>query len=339
LILEQSTNAQGDFARTSDGLANSTRIMKAQFQDALASLGTNLLPVVLKVVQGLNKMLEAFNNAPPYVQKAILGFMLFLAVLGPILTVVGTVISTISGLVSIAGGLGISMGTVAGAAGAAGTALVGVGAAALSVLGQILLLAAGPVILYLAFKNNFMGITTTAQQLWFLIKFYFAEGWKWLVNAVKGGGTIVMDWFKRMLERVVQYFRNINWGELGKNMMMGVVNGILGGIPAIIAAAAKAGQAALQAMRKALDSHSPSREFMKIGVDSGDGYKIGLMNSVNPNTISKMMAKPVQQMTTAQNTRNTINLSSGLTLRDVDELMSRKIDGFTRQLNRSLGGA
>ena len=74
LTLEQSTNAQGDFARTSDGLANSTRIMKAQFQDALATLGVNLHPTVLKVVQGINKMLEAFKTAPPFVQKAVLGF-------------------------------------------------------------------------------------------------------------------------------------------------------------------------------------------------------------------------------------------------------------------------
>src|SRR3989304_383720 len=44
LIIEQTKNAQGDFARTSDGLANSTRILKAQFQDAAAELGQALLP-------------------------------------------------------------------------------------------------------------------------------------------------------------------------------------------------------------------------------------------------------------------------------------------------------
>ena len=36
LILEQTKNAQGDFGRTADGLANSSRILKAQIQDAAA---------------------------------------------------------------------------------------------------------------------------------------------------------------------------------------------------------------------------------------------------------------------------------------------------------------
>ena len=44
LIMEQTKTAQGDFARTSDGMANKTRIASAQFKDAAASLGNDLLP-------------------------------------------------------------------------------------------------------------------------------------------------------------------------------------------------------------------------------------------------------------------------------------------------------
>lgn len=49
-ILKQTTDAQGDFARTSDGLANGTRIAQAQFQDLTAELGSALLPVILKLL-------------------------------------------------------------------------------------------------------------------------------------------------------------------------------------------------------------------------------------------------------------------------------------------------
>jgi hypothetical protein len=45
-IYNQTTDAQGDFARTSDGLANSQRTLKAQFDDMQVSLGQALLPVV-----------------------------------------------------------------------------------------------------------------------------------------------------------------------------------------------------------------------------------------------------------------------------------------------------
>jgi hypothetical protein len=45
LILEQTTDAQGDFARTSDGLANSQRILAANLEDVKATLGEALLPI------------------------------------------------------------------------------------------------------------------------------------------------------------------------------------------------------------------------------------------------------------------------------------------------------
>lgn len=50
LILEDTAAAQGDFARTADGLANSQRIANAQIEDALTSVGEKLMPVVADLV-------------------------------------------------------------------------------------------------------------------------------------------------------------------------------------------------------------------------------------------------------------------------------------------------
>src|SRR5688572_27380520 len=51
IALDKELNpALDDFAETSGGLANSSRIMKAQLQDAMVMLGTNLLPLVLTLV-------------------------------------------------------------------------------------------------------------------------------------------------------------------------------------------------------------------------------------------------------------------------------------------------
>lgn len=49
-IYKQTGDAQGDFARTSDGLANQTRIMSAQFDNFQAQLGQALLPVVMELL-------------------------------------------------------------------------------------------------------------------------------------------------------------------------------------------------------------------------------------------------------------------------------------------------
>lgn len=59
LILEQTKTAQGDFARTSDGLANQQRIVDAQWKDLSATIGQGLLPVQLALTTALNDLLKA----------------------------------------------------------------------------------------------------------------------------------------------------------------------------------------------------------------------------------------------------------------------------------------
>ena len=50
LITEQSSIAAGDFARTSEGLANQQRKLTAEFQNAVAAAGQELLPTLLDLV-------------------------------------------------------------------------------------------------------------------------------------------------------------------------------------------------------------------------------------------------------------------------------------------------
>jgi phage-related protein len=55
LIMQQTALAQGDFARTSGGLANQTRIMSAQFADVKANVGAALVPFVQLGAVGITK--------------------------------------------------------------------------------------------------------------------------------------------------------------------------------------------------------------------------------------------------------------------------------------------
>lgn len=59
LIYEQTAAAQGDFARTSDGLANQQRILDAQMANLSATVGQALLPVVLAFTSALNSLVQA----------------------------------------------------------------------------------------------------------------------------------------------------------------------------------------------------------------------------------------------------------------------------------------
>ena len=70
LIYQQTSAAQGDFERTSDGLANRTRILTAQLENAKVTIGTALLPVVLelatlfseKVIPIVQQVADAFGS-------------------------------------------------------------------------------------------------------------------------------------------------------------------------------------------------------------------------------------------------------------------------------------
>ncbi len=57
LIMEQTTLAQGDFARTSSGLANQQRILTATWQEGKATIGQVFLPAVTDVTTALNNRL------------------------------------------------------------------------------------------------------------------------------------------------------------------------------------------------------------------------------------------------------------------------------------------
>jgi len=72
-ILDQTKDAQGDFARTSDGLANQQKILAASVENLKASFGTSLLPTMVKVVQAANQVAEGFagNNSNSLSARAI----------------------------------------------------------------------------------------------------------------------------------------------------------------------------------------------------------------------------------------------------------------------------
>jgi hypothetical protein len=66
-ILSQSTDAQGDFERTSDGLANQTRILSAEFTNLKTALGDGLITPTSTVVSSINDgFIPAMKGAIQY---------------------------------------------------------------------------------------------------------------------------------------------------------------------------------------------------------------------------------------------------------------------------------
>ncbi len=74
LILDQTSAAQGDFARTSDGLANKSRILKAQMSNLQTTIGQAFLPVVLAATTAIStKLLPVLEKWAPLIATEIVG--------------------------------------------------------------------------------------------------------------------------------------------------------------------------------------------------------------------------------------------------------------------------
>jgi hypothetical protein len=130
----------------------------------------------------------------------------------------------------------------------------------------------------------------------------------------------------------------MNWAQVGKYIMLGLVNGILGGIPMAVAAAVKAASAIMKAFDAKLDMHSPSGEFEKRGKNSWLGYLRG-WGSMDPNSMAKAMANPVLNQSSSSQQNNAFHFASGLTIRQAREMMEENNDRMFGRLSERLAGA
>lgn len=372
---EELNPALDDFSETSGGLANQTRIMQAQWQNALILLGQNLLPVALQFVNALNSMLERFNALTPVQQKIILGFLGFLAILGPLLSAAGTVISIVSsisgalGVLSTAGislgGIGTTIATVAVPAVAAlGSALLPI----LAILASIILIVG---VLAVAWRTNFLGIRdiiNTSVRFWTnILQAFFAflrgdtdaamehlqEAWSAIMEhiekvfgrleGIRNAWLNFLRWIQNAITDMVRFISNafsrIDWGELGRFLVMGIANGILGGIPALVTAAIDAADAALDAIKERLGISSPSKAFEQLGKFSAQGYQLGLAKAMTAEDIARTMARPVNNLSNSQQQNLTLQLANGVTIRQVREIVSENNDQIMNTLSNFFGAA
>lgn len=63
-LMQATADAQGDFARTSDGYANTIRQFETNLQSLKTQMGTILLPVVNDVIAGVNNLVSSFTTVP-----------------------------------------------------------------------------------------------------------------------------------------------------------------------------------------------------------------------------------------------------------------------------------
>ena len=166
-VMAMSKNAIGDYARTSDGTANSIRTFQASVENLAITLGQNLLPIVTPIIQKATEMVNAFAAADPELQQLVLKIAGIAAVAGPALLVIGKMVSvfgSVSGAIGLLGGKIAELGGMGKAISAVFTAITSpVGIA----VGEITALVAAFAYLMTTnegFRNSIMQTVTTIGQ-------------------------------------------------------------------------------------------------------------------------------------------------------------------------------
>jgi hypothetical protein len=107
LILDQTKTAQGDFGRTSSGLANTQRILAAEIENLQAEIGAALLPVIKELSSFLaHDLIPALKAVLP-----VIGWIAG-AIFGPLITAVKGAIDGIKGLISTVNNFALDFGSM-----------------------------------------------------------------------------------------------------------------------------------------------------------------------------------------------------------------------------------
>ena len=110
-VMSRTKNAQGDYARTSDGAANSLRTLKATLENLAVALGKEVLPLITPLIQKLTAGIKKLNEMDPKTKKLVVTLLGIAAAIGPILSVGGKAVSLAG---SVVGGIGKVITALAG---------------------------------------------------------------------------------------------------------------------------------------------------------------------------------------------------------------------------------
>lgn len=303
LLMEQTKIQQGDLAKTSGGLANSTKILGAQIGDLAIKIGQLLLPIAQQLVGLIQQVVGWFSSLSPEMQKTVVILAAVAAAIGPLLVIIGSLISSIGAIIPI----------VTAVAGVISFPLIMIIGA---VIGAIALLVAAWTSNWGGIRDTVMtvitAISTFISSAWETIKAVFAaavafiqplinafmaalrgdwyafgenlrlywdNAWNLIKSILSGAWTAIVGIVGNLITNVINFFTTTNWGEVGLSIIRGIANGIASGASAIANAALSAARAALAAAKGFLGIHSPSTVFAGIGRNMMLGMALGIDES------------------------------------------------------------
>lgn len=225
LAMMQSGNAIGDYARSSDSLANQSRELLADLKDLADSFGRVLIPVVKDVIKSVRPFFDRLKELSPEMKKTIVVIAAMAAAIGPLLIIfgqmaigIGALIPIITSLGSVFAGAATIFGTVAAVlSGPVIAAIAAVGAIGFVIMEnweevKLFFTALGEFFVatfrYIdQFMQGFLGFSPIeqVQASWQPVKDFFIQLWQEIVIAFDNA----MAWIGKTITKVTDKIKGV----------------------------------------------------------------------------------------------------------------------------------
>lgn len=245
-VMNATKNAHGDFANTSEGAANSLRIMQESIKDASAELGGVLLPVITPIIQKITEMITWFTTLDDGQKRTIVTVLALIAAISPVAGLVSGIATVVGAVIPIIGTVSGAIAILTGAATtgtAASTALANGISFLTSPIGLVIAAIIAAVAL-IATKGD--EIQAVLQKLDDWLQGVFTTDWTTIFGPVLGSilnGFFanvknVWDSIKTVFDGIIDFIRGVFTGDW-KRAWNGIVE-IFSGLFGMIEACAKA---------------------------------------------------------------------------------------------------
>jgi hypothetical protein len=253
-IIEAAQKKYGDAAEKN---VTSTQKFETALANLKESVGTKVLPIVEKFIDGLTTLIEKFDGLPTPVQNVILGLVGLVAIGGPTLTFLA---SMKTAMVT----LGIVSSTSAGSIGLA-TIATNLLKIALAGLGIGLVIAA-----IVLLVQNWDKVTAAVDKVWETIKDVVPKAW----NKVMEFKDKVVGFVKNIIDAYLSIPGKMF--EVGKDIVEGLWNGMKNMVNWLKDKVTGLFGGVVDFAKKALGIKSPSKVFAGIGKNIAQGLWTGL---------------------------------------------------------------
>lgn len=129
-------------------------------------------------------------------------------------------------------------------------------------------------------QTGWEGIKNVVSATLEFIKSLIQSGWNRILNIITSIGSFIVSAVKTAFNNAVASARNFisNAYNVGRNLILGFVNGVKNAAGALINAVGGAVQGAIDWAKGLLGIHSPSRVFRQFGEYTDEGFIIGVNN-------------------------------------------------------------